>query len=131
MSEKKRKPTYVEIFEKEISDLRADVNRLTESVQKMREYEDAVGNNVGKLIERLQDVVKMLEVHKDNEATLMALQAMSGSLNIDKELEEVRKYARSRGKSIREAFDEMETKGILPENLRNFAQARKIIKEML
>ena len=130
MSEE-RKPTWIEMFEKEISDLRRDINNLSEFLQKMREYEDAIGKEVGNLIERLHDVVRLLEAHKDSEATLMALQAMSGSLNIDKELEEIRKYARERGKSVREAFEEMRTKGILPKGLRKFTEARKIIREML
>ena len=123
MSEE-RKPKWIEMLEKEIADLRSDIENLTQSFQRMYEHETAV-------TEKLRNVAIILETHKDNEAFLMAFQAMGGSSSIDTELEEVRKYARERGKSVREAFEEMTLKGILPKSLRNFAEARKTIREML
>jgi regulator of replication initiation timing len=125
-----QKPTWIKMFEKEISDLRSDINQLAKLLQKMLERENAIRKEVGNLIERYYDVVRLLEAHKDSEATLMALQIMKG-LDIDKELEEVTKYAREKGKSAREAFEEMATKGILPKGLRNFAETKKKIREML
>ena len=119
-----RKPKWIEKLEKEIGDLRSDVNGLADFVRKMNKYEKGIG-------ERLLDVVNLLQNHKDNEAILMALQAMRGSLNIDKELEEVREYARERRQSVKEAYEEMTTKGILPQGLREFVKAKKIIREML
>lgn len=119
-----RKPKWIEKLEKEMGDLRSDVNNLADFVQKMNEYEKGLG-------ERLLDMVKLLQNHKDNEATLMAFQVMTGPLNVDKELEEVRKYAREKGQSIREAFEEMKAKSILPQGLGKVAEARRIIREML
>lgn len=112
-----KKPTWIEIIEKEIIKLRKDINYLAGVIQKMLEYE--------KLTE------KLLEAHKDSEATLMALQGMRGSFDINKDVEKVRKYARKKSKSLKEAFQEMSEKNILPEGLRNFVKARKIIREML
>lgn len=131
MPEKKRKPTYIEMFEKEIGDLKSSINNIIELLEKLFEHDKILGEEVGILMDGLRDVVKMLKVHKDNEATLMAFQIISASLNIDKEFKEVRKYARERGKSVKEAFEEMATKDILPEGLRYFAKTKKLIKEML
>ena len=119
------------MFEKEIGDLKSSINNIIELLEKLFEHDKILGEEVGILMDGLRDVVKMLKVHKDNEATLMAFQIISASLNIDKEFKEVRKYARERGKSVKEAFEEMATKDILPEGLRYFAKTKKLIKEML
>jgi hypothetical protein len=121
MSEDK-KPKYIEKLEKEIIDLRSDVNNLANFVERL---------NIANLRERLLDILKLLETHKDNEAFVLAFLDMKGSLDIEKEAEEVRKYATEKGKSLKEAYDEMAGKNILPKGLRDLTQARKMIREML
>lgn len=117
------KPKWIEKLEKEIYELRSDFNSLADFVRKMNEYEKNVRD-------RLLDILKLLENHKDNEALLMA-QIMKGTLNLDAEWEEVRKYAMSEKISSREAFEEMRQKNILPKGLRDFEKAIKMIREML
>jgi hypothetical protein len=119
-----RKSKWIEMLEREIADLRSDIENLTKSFQGIHQRETII-------TEKLNNVVKAFETHKDNEAFLIAFQAMGTSFSLDTELEEVREYARKRGKSLREAFDEMTLKNVLPRNLRSFSQTRKTIREML